>query len=243
MRFAVATVALAGAAAAHSKAAESTVYSTDVITITSCAPTVTDCPARSTVTSSTVYPVTTSTIYSTNIKTITSCAATVTNCPAHSTVVVTETIAIDTTICPVTETAVPTSSKPYSNATVTYTYVKPTSTETYIETVSTKPVGSKTYVTTAIPLTSSAAVCVPSKSVKTVSSVYTSVYTSVSYETVDVPCATAPASTYTAPSNSSKATASTSYKPTSTIVTAGASSLAGSAVFAVIAGAVAVFLA
>jgi hypothetical protein len=38
---------------------ESTIYSTEMITITSCAATVTDCPARSTVTSSTVKPVTT----------------------------------------------------------------------------------------------------------------------------------------------------------------------------------------
>lgn len=38
---------------------ESTIYSTEMVTITSCAATVTDCPARSTVTSSTVKPITT----------------------------------------------------------------------------------------------------------------------------------------------------------------------------------------
>jgi hypothetical protein len=57
MRFSIiaaafmATVAYAG---------ESTVYTTEEITITSCAPTVTNCPARSTVTSTTSYAVVTS---------------------------------------------------------------------------------------------------------------------------------------------------------------------------------------
>jgi len=46
---------------------------------------------------------TTSTVYATTVKTITSCAPTVTACPAHSTVLVTETIAISTTVCPITE--------------------------------------------------------------------------------------------------------------------------------------------
>jgi len=56
---------------------------------------------------------TTSTIYSTQYHTVTSCASTVTNCPAHSTVVVTDIIAVSTTVCPV-EQAQPTgaSSKP-----------------------------------------------------------------------------------------------------------------------------------
>jgi len=40
--------------------AGSTLYVTDVVTITSCAPTVTDCPAHSTVTSTTSYLLTTS---------------------------------------------------------------------------------------------------------------------------------------------------------------------------------------
>ncbi|KAF4338466.1 hypothetical protein FBEOM_7611 [Fusarium beomiforme] len=53
----------------------------------------------------TVYD-STSTVYTTEIKTITSCGPEVTNCPATSgtPVVVTETVAISTTICPVTET-------------------------------------------------------------------------------------------------------------------------------------------
>jgi len=53
MRFSIiATIFAAGAVMA-----ESTVYTTEEVTITSCAPTVTNCPARSTVTSVTSYPV------------------------------------------------------------------------------------------------------------------------------------------------------------------------------------------
>ncbi|KAF4968301.1 hypothetical protein FSARC_4246 [Fusarium sarcochroum] len=53
----------------------------------------------------TVYD-STSTVYTTDIKTITSCGPEVTNCPvtAGTPVVVTETVAISTTVCPVTET-------------------------------------------------------------------------------------------------------------------------------------------
>ncbi|KAK4114022.1 hypothetical protein N656DRAFT_565567 [Canariomyces notabilis] len=80
MRFAAAAVALAGTALAH-KGSQSTVYSTEYYTITSCAPTVTDCPASSTVVSSSVVPLTTSTIYSTTTKTVTDCPDTVTYCP------------------------------------------------------------------------------------------------------------------------------------------------------------------
>ncbi|KAM0705646.1 hypothetical protein Q7P35_007006 [Cladosporium inversicolor] len=49
---------------------------------------------------------TTSTVYTTTVDTITSCAATVTDCPAESqsTVLITKTIAVSTTVCPVTET-------------------------------------------------------------------------------------------------------------------------------------------
>ncbi|KAM0437120.1 hypothetical protein ACHAQK_007329 [Fusarium lateritium] len=59
----------------------------------------------------TVYD-STSTVYTTDVKTITSCGPEVTNCPATAgtPVVVTETIAVSTTICPVTETL--TGSKP-----------------------------------------------------------------------------------------------------------------------------------
>ncbi|KAH8662350.1 hypothetical protein BX600DRAFT_437748 [Xylariales sp. PMI_506] len=58
---------------------------------------------ETTVTSVTSY-LTTSTIFTTSVSTITSCASTVTDCPAESTAYTTVTIAIDTTVCPVTET-------------------------------------------------------------------------------------------------------------------------------------------
>lgn len=52
MRFTLAAASLLAVVAA-----ESTVYSTDVITVVSCAASVTNCPARSTVVSTTSYPV------------------------------------------------------------------------------------------------------------------------------------------------------------------------------------------
>lgn len=68
MRFAAAALLVAGVAVA-----DYTTYVTDVVTITSCAPTVTNCPAHSIVTSMTSYPVVvpeTSTMYSTAESTI-----------------------------------------------------------------------------------------------------------------------------------------------------------------------------
>ncbi|KAM0326248.1 hypothetical protein ACHAQA_006845 [Verticillium albo-atrum] len=105
----------------------STVYATNVYTVTSCAPEVTNCPAGPHVTTetvalyTTVCPVTevqseqpkptptewtTSTVYTTNVRTITSCAPEVTDCP-NAPHVTTETIAVSTTICPVTEVQPP----------------------------------------------------------------------------------------------------------------------------------------
>ncbi|KAH7009753.1 hypothetical protein EDB80DRAFT_413720 [Ilyonectria destructans] len=52
--------------------------------------------------SATTQQMTTSTVYTTQIRTVTSCAPEVTNCPNRPHVV-TETIAISTTVCPVTE--------------------------------------------------------------------------------------------------------------------------------------------
>ncbi|RDW92231.1 hypothetical protein BP5796_01625 [Coleophoma crateriformis] len=105
----------------------STVQETLTYTITSCAPTVTDCPARigsvttetvdlyttvcpidsySTAPVSTSVPeLTTSTVYTTKVYTITSCAPTVTNCPAKLGSVTTETVIAYTTVCPVSTPA------------------------------------------------------------------------------------------------------------------------------------------
>jgi hypothetical protein len=55
------------------------------------------------ITSVTSY-MTTSTVYTTAVSTITSCGPEVPDCPAGSTAVVTETLAVSTTVCPVTET-------------------------------------------------------------------------------------------------------------------------------------------
>ncbi|CZR64431.1 uncharacterized protein PAC_14329 [Phialocephala subalpina] len=107
----------------------STVYATSTYTITSCAATVTDCPARigklttETISLYTTYcPVadkpsptpsvapqlTTSTVYATSVYTITSCAATVTDCPARIGQLTTETISLYTTVCPVADHPTPT---------------------------------------------------------------------------------------------------------------------------------------
>ncbi|KAK6082021.1 endochitinase [Seiridium cupressi] len=112
----------------------STVYATNTYTITSCAASVTDCPARMGQTTTevvalytTICPVTatetgvassaqpatteipagytTSTVYSTKTYVVTSCAATVTDCPAKIGQTTTEVVAVSTTVCPITETA------------------------------------------------------------------------------------------------------------------------------------------
>lgn len=50
---------------------------------------------------------TTSTVYETNVITVTDCEDTVTDCPGDATKVITETIAVSTTVCPVEETETP----------------------------------------------------------------------------------------------------------------------------------------
>lgn len=59
MRFTAATVALFAGLAAALPGADTTVYETDEVTITSCGPTVTDCPARHSATPSAPAAVTT----------------------------------------------------------------------------------------------------------------------------------------------------------------------------------------
>ncbi|KFY96999.1 hypothetical protein V498_02336 [Pseudogymnoascus sp. VKM F-4517 (FW-2822)] len=120
MQFKYATLAVMATAAMATglEAPDSTVYFTEEVTITSCAPTVTDCPAQSTVVSLTSYPVPstteaaepipttteaeeTLTSYTTIVNTITSCHPTVTDCP----------IGQETTItvpCSTTEAPLPT---------------------------------------------------------------------------------------------------------------------------------------
>lgn len=103
MRSFIATALFAGLAVAV-PAVTDVVYTTETMTITSCAPTVTNCPADSTVLTTKVYPVTsapaslsTSTVYQTDEITITSCAADITDCPAR---VSTTSYAVSTTVVP-----------------------------------------------------------------------------------------------------------------------------------------------
>jgi hypothetical protein len=244
MRFSAAALVMAGAALAE-EAAQSTVYSTDYVTITSCAPTVTNCPAHSTVVTSSVYPVTTSTIYSTTVRTITQCPPSVPDCPAHSTQVVTETIPVATTVCPVTETSAPA--------------VGASSTAAFSNSTTAAPVQSQPAVTVLPPTTLSTAAPVapecPGHSVKTISTQITTVIPTVIYETVEVPCATAsvvvpPVNPPASPSGGIPAppagngTVPTAGSPQPSVpVTAGAGAMAGPALLAAAAGLLTVFLA
>lgn len=226
MRFALATVALAGAALAHGheEEAQSTVYSTEYYTITSCAPEVPDCPATATVVTSSVVSLTTSTVYSTTTKTITDCPDTVSNCPADSTTVVTETVAVSTTVCPVEPTETP----EQPEETATESPEEPTETETpevpepsgsFVE----PPVVSSTLVTEA-------PAC-PTTSVKTIKTSITTVIPTIIYETVEVPC-----ETETPPAQSTPSSVPTGTRPGGPIETAGAATFGASALFAAAAG-------
>ncbi|CAK7228047.1 hypothetical protein SBRCBS47491_006773 [Sporothrix bragantina] len=218
MRFAAAALFFAGAVMAGTEVAESTVYSTEYQTITSCAPEVTNCPAR---VSTKVHPLTTSTVYSTTVHTITSCAPEVTNCPARSTVYSTEVVAVSTTICPVTATG---PGKSYYNTTVnTHTYG------------GSGPKGSNTGSgSTPNTVIVTPAAC-PTYSVKTISTSVTTVIPTVIYETVAVPCPTT--------GSGSTGTGTGSYSPPTTVVTAGAGNVAFSGVLAAAAGLAAIILA
>jgi hypothetical protein len=168
-------VAVAAAASAYSNSSTtSTVYTTSVYTVTSCAPTVTDCPAKmgsvttdiislyttvcpvtetetsSSVPTSTEAPWTTSTVYETVEYTITSCAPTVTNCPVGSK---TTSVKTYTTSCPVeTGSGSGPTKSPYSPpaSSLPGGPVKPT-TSAPTSPVTTAPVLATSYVTTCVP--------------------------------------------------------------------------------------------
>lgn len=125
MRFSIFAAAAFLATAVY--ADEITVYSTDEITITSCAPTVTNCPARSTVTSTTSYPViTSSALYSNSSTSTTSKAAGVSSSPPSSSSVLLSTITISTCVPTViysTITVTPsTKAAPSSTGTISYSH-------------------------------------------------------------------------------------------------------------------------
>ncbi|KAK0646016.1 hypothetical protein B0T16DRAFT_457984 [Cercophora newfieldiana] len=237
MRFSAASV-VAGAAvvsASYVPDVDLTVYSTNVVTITSCAPTVSDCPAESTVVSSTVIPYTTSTVYATTTYTVKDCPPAVTKCPYDSTIVVTETIPVSTTVCPVSEPIpVPTGSWgpwPGKNSTGGHGPYpgKPG-----------KPDHDDHPKPTGAPVKEPEQ-CWPSKSVKTISTSITTVIPTVIYETVDVPCPTVvPVPTGSWPGKPSNGTVT---KPPHASVTAGAATMGGSLFLAAAAGLAAVVLA
>jgi hypothetical protein len=227
MRFALATVALAAGALAHGheEEAQSTVYSTEYYTITSCAPDVPDCPASATVVSSSVVSMTTSTVYSTTTKTITDCPDTVSNCPADSTTVVTETVAVSTTVCPVEPTITETPEQPEETATEspeepTETPSVPEPSGSFVQ----PPVLSSTLVTEA-------PAC-PTTSVKTIKTSITTVIPTIIYETIEVPCETAAPP----PPQSTPSSVPTGTRPGGPIETAGAATFGASALFAAAAG-------
>jgi len=229
MKFATATAIFAA-----SVAAQETVYSTKLITVSKCLDDVVDCPYESKTAHVTqaVIPHTTSTIYETLTHTITSCLPDVTDCPAHSTVIKTEVVAVDTTVCPVTETGVPTPH--WGNSTVA-------ATPTGGNTGPAKPTG---------PANTGAPACTPSNSVVAVTKSYTTVLTSVEYSTVAVPCPTqapvCPGGENCPPTGPAQPTGAPVPGNNGTVtppVTGAAGSLMGSAVFAAAAGIAAFILA
>lgn len=134
-------------------------------------------------------PLTTSVVYTTKEYTITSCGPEITNCPAHSTVVVTSTEVAYTTVCPVTETESE-SSWPTTWPATTWPSpsVNKTASAKPTYTYTSKPAGGYTSESAKPTYTSKASECVPSSSVKTISTSVTTVVPTVIYETVSIPC-------------------------------------------------------
>ncbi|KAL6909017.1 hypothetical protein GGI43DRAFT_165675 [Trichoderma evansii] len=270
MRFTTAAAVLATSVLAQEPV--STDYTTELVTITACAASITNCPARHQTTSvqTNYIPLTTSTFYVTNVHTITSCGPEVTNCPAHSTVLSTEVVPTSTAVGPVTAypTVAPTTqvwsngTAPQSSAVVPPPYSPPAVPQSSAAAVSVPAVSIPAQAPTTgyaaptggapgAPVSSAAAQC-PGSSVVAVTKSYTTVLTSVEYQTVAVPCPTAPAGGN--PGNGAGAPSGTGAVPPVPTGPAGngtavpppvngAASFTGSVAFAAIAGAVAVFLA
>lgn len=245
MRFTVAAAALAGTALANyeAEAPESTVYSTEYYTITSCGPTVTDCPAESTGVYSSSYPVTTSTIYSTNYNTVSD---------TESTYVETEYVPISTTVCPVEggstlyPSSVPASYPAGSPTGAPY----PTGGNSGYPSGVPYPTGGNSGYPSEVPTypgggyptgsegpypTETVAPACPTYSVQTISTEYTTVIPTVVYSTVEVPCPTGTG--YPVPSGNGSYPTGTA--PPQATVTAGAATVGGSVLMAAAAGLVA----
>ncbi|KAK1828671.1 GPI anchored serine-rich protein [Podospora conica] len=229
MRFA-AIIAGAGLAAASLEGGKpgSTLYSTEYTTVTSCAPEVTSCPAKSTVVKSRVVPLTTSTVYSTSVYTVTQCPDDVKDCPKNKghAVTKTELVAVSTTICPVEATGTGAVIKPSTNGTWASWPAKSEG--------GNKPTGSWPIKS----LTTEAPAC-PTFSVKTISTQITTVIPTVIYETVSIPCPTPAQPSAGFPTKPGNGTV---VKPPPSTVTAGAATLGSSIVLAAAAGLAAIAL-
>ncbi|PHH60687.1 hypothetical protein CDD81_1339 [Ophiocordyceps australis] len=255
---------MAGSALA-TDAGLSTDYQTHLITITACPPSVTNCPARS-MTSSVITSIlseSASTAYSTKVHTITSCAPDVTDCPAHSTVMSTQTYPVSIPTMP----AGPPSSMLYPSPSSNKTNVGPSavpsgpvggnspeaSEPVETEPVETEPVETEPVETEPSQSTETQAPVCQGSSVTAITKSYTTVLTSVEYSTIEAPCATGVPPQ--GPSGTVSVPVVTPPVPTQAIpppggnntipppITAGASSVAGSVLFAAGAGLVAVMLA
>jgi hypothetical protein len=177
MRYSAAAAVLATTVLANTEAPLSTAYTTQLVTVTACPETVTDCPVESMTTAiqTSMVPMTTSTVYSTKVHTVTSCAPDVVDCPAHSTVYSTETVPAYTTVCPVEPTS---TNGPWNNSTA----VMP-------PTHSTKLPGDDNDNNGNNPATTMKPAC-PTHSVTAITKSYTTVLTSVEYSTIAIPCPT-----------------------------------------------------
>jgi hypothetical protein len=255
-----AVVSSAEAVLSSAPAYPETEFSTLVYTVTSCAPEVTNCPAASTVVSSSVVPLTTSTIYATTVKTIHECAETVTDCPYESKtqVVVTETIAISTTVCPVSEATpapshsapggypVPSHSAPGGYPVPSHSAPAPSHSAPAGYPVPSAPApsstagGNKPVYSAPVPAPSHPAEeeCVPSKSTTVKTILHTTVLTSYETATIDVPCpsATAPSVVVPPPHVPTGGNATVPAVPTYTAPVSGAAGLSGSVLIAAVAG-------
>lgn len=263
MRFSAAAAAaavMAGSAVAHAPAPVSTDYTTELITITKCAETVTDCPARSTTTTSIVRPLTTEIVWSTRVHTITECHSTVTDCPArHST----EIFSVST----VTPVATPTAPAGTPSA--------PAGTPTAPAGTPSAPAGTPTAPGVSPAPVPSAQPSCPGYAVTAITRSYTTVLTTVEYQTIDAPCTGNPQGTGYPPNPTYPIGGNTTYvvyalcfffiyflpspsplrrgialannplhsTPSVPVPTAGAATLGGSAILAAVAGLAALVLA
>lgn len=134
---------------------------------------------------------TTSTVYSTAVSTITSCAADVEDCPAASqtTAYVTETIAVSTTVCPVTEAETTKPAQPTTEASPEESGKPPV--EYTTTSAPAEPSTITFYSTSAVTVTS----CAPEvEDCPASSTVVSSKEVPVSYSVVETPKASSPAS-------------------------------------------------